>query len=44
MATQNDSTFREGQFNIRAPYFDGNDYPYWQLKELMKIKRKRALP
>ncbi|KAH9697592.1 hypothetical protein KPL71_023665 [Citrus sinensis] len=35
MATQNDSTFREGQSTTRPPYFDGNDYPYW--KTMMRI-------
>ncbi|KAK9180667.1 hypothetical protein WN944_023800 [Citrus x changshan-huyou] len=35
MATQNDSTFREGQSTIRPPFFDGNDYPYW--KTMMRI-------
>ncbi|KAH9763962.1 Integrase catalytic domain-containing protein [Citrus sinensis] len=32
MATQNDSTFREGQSTTRPPYFDGNDYPYWKTR------------
>ena len=32
MATQNDSTFREGQSTSRPPYFDGNDYPYWKTR------------
>ncbi|KAH9765776.1 hypothetical protein KPL70_001961 [Citrus sinensis] len=32
MATQYDSTFREGQSTIRPPYFDGNDYPYWKIR------------
>ena len=32
MATQYDSTFREGQSTIRPPYFDGNDYPYWKTR------------
>ncbi|KAH9698517.1 hypothetical protein KPL71_024037 [Citrus sinensis] len=35
MATQYDSTFREGQSTIRPPFFDGNDYPY--LKTRMRI-------
>ncbi|KAH9754766.1 hypothetical protein KPL71_015546 [Citrus sinensis] len=35
MATQNDSTFREGQSTTRPPFFDGNDYPYWKTR--MKI-------
>ncbi|KAH9704888.1 Integrase catalytic domain-containing protein [Citrus sinensis] len=32
MATQNDSTFREGQSTTRPPYFDGNDYLYWKTR------------
>ncbi|KAH9754083.1 hypothetical protein KPL71_015319 [Citrus sinensis] len=32
MATQNDSTFKEGQSTTRPPYFDGNDYPYWKTR------------
>ena len=32
MATQNDSTFREGQSTTRPPFFDGNDYPYWKTR------------
>ncbi|KAH9668296.1 hypothetical protein KPL70_021361 [Citrus sinensis] len=32
MATQNDSTFREGQSTTRPPYFDGNNYPYWKTR------------
>ncbi|KAH9768444.1 hypothetical protein KPL71_011606 [Citrus sinensis] len=32
MATQNDSTFREGQSTTRPPYFDVNDYPYWKTR------------
>ncbi|KAH9725303.1 hypothetical protein KPL70_007819 [Citrus sinensis] len=32
MATQYDSTFREGQSTTRPPYFDGNDYPYWKTR------------
>ncbi|KAH9762966.1 hypothetical protein KPL70_001008 [Citrus sinensis] len=35
MATLNDSTFREGQFTTRPPFFDGNDYAYW--KSRMRI-------
>ncbi|KAH9705964.1 hypothetical protein KPL70_012065 [Citrus sinensis] len=32
MATQNDSTFKEGQSTTRPPYFDGNDYSYWKTR------------
>ena len=32
MATQNDSTFREGQSTTRPLYFDGNDYLYWKTR------------
>ncbi|KAH9670992.1 CCHC-type domain-containing protein [Citrus sinensis] len=32
MATQNDSTFREGQSTTRPPYFDGNNYLYWKIR------------
>ena len=32
MATQNDSTLREGQSTTRPPFFDGNDYPYWKTR------------
>ncbi|KAH9769924.1 hypothetical protein KPL71_012193 [Citrus sinensis] len=32
MATQNYSTFREGQSTTRPPFFDGNDYPYWKTR------------
>ncbi|KAH9782035.1 Integrase catalytic domain-containing protein [Citrus sinensis] len=32
MATQNDSTFREGQSTTRPPFFDGNDYLYWKTR------------
>ena len=32
MTTQNDSTFKEGQSTIRLPYFNGNDYPYWNTR------------
>ncbi|KAH9648503.1 hypothetical protein KPL70_025607 [Citrus sinensis] len=32
MATQNDSTFREGQSTTRPPYFNGNDYLYWKTR------------
>ena len=35
MATQNDYAFREGQSTTRLPYFDGNDYLYWETR--MKI-------
>ncbi|KAH9658283.1 hypothetical protein KPL70_023426 [Citrus sinensis] len=35
MATQYDSTFREGQSTTRPPFFDGNDYSYW--KTMMRI-------
>ena len=32
MATQNDSTFKEGQSTTRPPYFDGKCYMYWQTR------------
>ncbi|KAH9751239.1 hypothetical protein KPL71_014213 [Citrus sinensis] len=32
MATQNDSTFREGQSTTRPSLFDRNDYPYWKTR------------
>ncbi|KAH9724758.1 hypothetical protein KPL70_007612 [Citrus sinensis] len=32
MATHNDLIFREGQSTIRPPFFDGNDYPYWNTR------------
>ena len=35
MATQNDSTFREGQSKTRPPFFDGNDHPYQ--KTMMRV-------
>ena len=35
MATQNDSTFREGQSTTKPPFFDRNDYSYW--KNMMRI-------
>ena len=35
MATQNDSTFREGQSTTRPPFFDRNAYSYW--KNRMRI-------
>ena len=38
MATQNDSTFREGQSTIRPPFFDGNDYPYWKTRMIIYLQ------
>ena len=35
MATQYDSTFREGQSTTRPPFFNGNNYSYWKTR--MKI-------
>ena len=32
MATQNNSTFGEGQSTTRPLFFDGNDYPYWKTR------------
>ena len=37
MATQNDSTFREGQSTTRPSFFDGNDYPYWKTRMIIYL-------
>ena len=32
MATQNDSTFSGGHSTTRPPFFNYNDYPYWNTR------------
>ena len=38
MATQNDSTLREGQSTTRPPFFDGNDYPYQKTRMIIYLQ------
>ena len=38
MATQNDSTLREGQSTTRPPFFDGNDYLYWKTRMIIYLQ------
>ena len=38
MATQSDSTFREGHSTSRPLFFDENNYPYWRTRMRISLQ------